>query len=66
MLFSFMVVNGETVLAPENEIVTYQLGDQIPEEVIDELIARYATGTKAYQMKRTLYCESSNTALTFL
>lgn len=53
-----MVVSGEEVLAPENKIVTYELGDKIPEEVIDELIARYATSTKAYQMKRTLYCES--------
>jgi hypothetical protein len=36
----------------------YSLGDTIPEEVIDSLIAKYASGTKAYQMKRTLYCES--------
>lgn len=37
---------------------SYQEGDKIPEFVIDELISRYATGTKAYEMKRTLWCES--------
>jgi len=45
--------------AKQNEVQkTYSLGDTIPEELIDSLIAKYATGTKAYQMKRTLYCES--------
>jgi hypothetical protein len=59
LLFSFLTVNGERAeIEPPEQIKTYQLGDTIPEEVIDELIARYATGTKAYQMKRTLYCES--------
>lgn len=38
--------------------IRYELGDRIPEKTIDSLIAKYATGTKAYQMKRTLYCES--------
>lgn len=46
----------EVVLEPE---VKYKLGDRIPEEVIDSLIAKYATGTKAYMMKRTLFCESA-------
>lgn len=36
----------------------YALGDTIPEEVIDRLIAKYATGTKATIMKKTIYCES--------
>ena len=36
----------------------YELGEKIPEQTIDNLIAKYATSTKAYQMKRTLYCES--------
>ena len=40
------------------EIIKYKEGDKIPESVIDELIVKYATGTKAYQIKRTLYCES--------
>lgn len=38
--------------------IVYKLGDVIPEKVIDGLIAQYATGTKAYQMKRTIECES--------
>lgn len=38
----------------------YQLGDLIIEEEIEEIINRYATGTKAYQMKRTIYCECQN------
>lgn len=36
----------------------YQVGEKVPEEEIDRLIALYATSTKATQMKRTLYCES--------
>lgn len=37
---------------------SYQLNDSIPELEIDTIIAKYATGTKAYQMKRTIWCES--------
>ena len=44
-------------LIVKNEVV-YKLGDTIPESEIDSLIAKYATGTKAYQMKRTIFCES--------
>lgn len=36
----------------------YILGDTIPEMVIEEMIAKVASGTKAYQMERTIYCES--------
>jgi len=36
----------------------YQVGEKVPEEEIDRLIALHATGTKATLMKRTLYCES--------
>jgi len=49
----------EVVLEPEPEpIKTYSLGEKIPEEVINSLIAQHATGTKAYGMKRTIWCES--------
>jgi hypothetical protein len=36
----------------------FPIGYQFTAEMMDKMIARYATGTKAYQMKRTLYCES--------
>jgi hypothetical protein len=42
----------------EKKEITYKIGDTIPEMVIDSLIAKYATGTKAIIMKKTLYCES--------
>lgn len=45
----------EIVFEPE---IKYNLGDKIPDVVINEIIAKHATGTKAYQMKRTLGCES--------
>jgi hypothetical protein len=37
---------------------TYKLGDVLTEEEVKEIIIHYATGTKAYEMKRTIYCES--------
>lgn len=45
----------EVVLEP---VKVYSLGEKIPEDVIDSIIAKHATGTKAYAMKRTLSCES--------
>lgn len=36
----------------------YILGDTIAKEVIEQMIAEVATGTKSYQMLRTIYCES--------
>jgi hypothetical protein len=38
--------------------VTFKEGDLIPLEYINRTIALHATGTKAYQMQRTLFCES--------
>jgi hypothetical protein len=35
----------------------YAEGSFVPEFVIQNIIARHATGTKAYQMLRTIYCE---------
>jgi hypothetical protein len=48
------------VEAKEIEVVkpSYKLGEQIPVEYVRELISQHATGTKAYQMERTIYCES--------
>lgn len=57
--FEWNIFKKEIVKAEEIKIV-YKEGDEIPVEVIREIISRYATGTKAYQMERTIYCESSN------
>jgi hypothetical protein len=38
----------------------YSEGDLVPAEYINKTIALYATGTKAYQMSRTIFCESHN------
>jgi hypothetical protein len=45
---------------PEEVSFSYEEGDLIPQFVIDGIIERHATGTKAYQMKRTIWCESFN------
>lgn len=39
-------------------ILNYQEGALVPEFVVQGIIERYATGTKAYQLLRTAYCES--------
>lgn len=39
-------------------VFNYKEGDKVPEFVIDNLISKVATGTKAYQIKRTIFCES--------
>lgn len=57
--FEWNIFKKEIVKAEEIKMV-YKEGDEIPVEVIREIISRYATGTKAYQMERTIYCESSN------
>lgn len=38
--------------------IVYKLGDTIPVEFIKIEIAKHATGTKAYQMLRTIECET--------
>lgn len=48
----------EPVALSEGFSYNYSLGDTVPEFVIDEIISRYATGTKAIEMKKTIYCES--------
>jgi len=45
---------------PEEVTFAYEENDKVPQFVIDGIIERYATGTKAYQMKRTIWCESFN------
>lgn len=54
----FLPFNSITVRAEDKVNYIYKLDEKVPEYVIDSLIAKYATGTKAYQMKRTLFCES--------
>lgn len=56
--FIFAIIYPFGVIAEDKVKIEYKLGDTIPENVIDSLIAKYATGTKAYQMKKTLYCEA--------
>jgi len=56
--FEWNIFKKEIVKA--EEIKVYKEGDEIPVEVIREIISRYATGTKAYQIERTIYCESNN------
>ena len=51
LLFSFMVVNGETVLAPENEIVDRTLDGEI-----DRLSIKYNVASST--ARAIIYCES--------
>ncbi len=53
-----LFINNTAVALDTVPNIVYELGDKVSEQVIDEIINRYATGTKAYQMKRTLFCES--------
>lgn len=52
------ILSEKEVIAQAIEVYNYQEGDKIPVEVIDSIISEYATGTKAYRMKKTIYCES--------
>lgn len=57
----FGFIPKETVVelkAEEVEKKVYQLNEKIPESEIVAMIEKHATGTKAYQMKRTIWCES--------
>ena len=56
MVIGYFIPNTMTVSG--QDIRNYQLGDVVDEKDIDRIISLYATGTKAYQMKRTIYCES--------
>ena len=40
--------------------VGYSLGDQVPQEVIDRLVRKYASPKDVYGITRTIYCESHN------
>jgi len=40
--------------------IVYKYGDTIPIEHIREIISQYATSTKAYEIERTIWCESFN------
>ena len=40
------------------EVVNYKLGDKVPVNYVKEIISQYATSTKAYEMERTIACES--------
>lgn len=58
----FGFVPKETVIELEEvkaeEVRVYKLGDVLTEQEVKDIISKYATGTKAYEMKRTIYCES--------
>jgi hypothetical protein len=40
--------------------VGYSLNELVPQDYINQTIAQYASGNKAYQMSRTIWCESRN------
>lgn len=65
LISSVIAVTGyaipNTITVSLTDLKIYQLGDKVEQEYIDATIAKYATGTKAYKMKRTIYCESYNT-----
>lgn len=58
VIFALYFIGNTTKAVAEDNIKIYQLGYQFTEEEISKIISLYATGTKAYQMKRTIYCES--------
>lgn len=43
-----------------DEEISFKEGDLVPQFVIDKIIEQHATGTKAYMMSKTVYCESRN------
>lgn len=52
---------SNTAIALDNipvEYLTFKEGDILSEQLVEEMISKYATGTKAYMMKRTIECES--------
>lgn len=64
LLISFSIVVIQPTVAVADPIVetpiTFKEGDLVPKDWITKTISQYATGTKAYQMARTIYCESNN------
>jgi len=57
----FGFVPTETVIeikAEEKIEKVYALNYRLSKEEVVEIISRYATGTKAYEMERTIWCES--------
>jgi hypothetical protein len=58
-MLRFCVLPIIAIAEPISEVkFAYVEGDKIPEFVIDYLVDKYADGNKAYQMKRTIFCES--------
>jgi len=47
-----------TQVIAEDNFEFYKLGDVLKKEEVKKIISIYATGTKAYQMLRTIECES--------
>ena len=56
--WGFFKKEKEAVKEVDKKEITYKIGDKIAQEVIEQMIAEVATGTKAYQMSRTIFCES--------
>jgi hypothetical protein len=54
----FGFVPKETVIELKEEVKVYKLGDSLTKQEVESIISEYATGTKATQMSRTIFCES--------
>ena len=53
----YIIPNTYKVVAEDN-FQFYKLGDVLTKQEVSKIISLYATGTKAYQMLRTIECES--------
>jgi len=58
LAIAILCLTFSKVIAEDRVTVFYPLGYKFTAEMMDKMIAKYATGSKAYQIKRTLYCES--------
>jgi hypothetical protein len=57
-VFEWVYGTRTVVVEPQPTRNSYKLGEKIEADVIKDIISHYATGTKAYGMERTIYCES--------
>lgn len=60
VIMALYFIGNTTTATAEDKIdfKVYELGDSLTEKEVEKIISLYATGTKAYQMKRTVFCES--------
>jgi hypothetical protein len=58
LLFAFYIIGNTTTVRAEDRVKFYKLGDTLSEQTVKEIIGLYASGKKADQMLKTIYCES--------